>query len=83
MLGDDLRWVPTDWHAIGSVTGLFELEWQRSLEDLDDGSLAIRHEGRTILTIDGIDNDREALDAVAVAELEGERVVVDLKNPVR
>ena len=55
MLGDDLRWVPTDWHVIGSVTGRFELEWQRSLEDLDDGSLAIRHEGRTIRTIDGID----------------------------
>ena len=78
--GDDGRWISTAWHPTGAVTGWIELEWRRSLEGLDDGFLEVRHEGTAVLGIDAVDNDGAALTAVAVAELKGDLVVLEISE---
>ncbi len=72
---DNGSWVESPWRRVRSDYRALELEWRKALEETEDGALFLAVDGRLLLWLVDLDNDREELGAIGLAEIEGQPLV--------
>ena len=78
-----LAWASSLASAEGDLTLLRivrDLQAELSFSEAEHKEFEFRHEGTAVLGIDAVDNDGAALTAVAVAELKGDLVVLEISE---